>query len=90
MKKLLIILISLFTLTACNSIQGSKIEKVEVPIFSCPRPDIPNKPDLEIDKITRTSTDSEVLKAYGETIDQLELYSESLLRELEGYNSIAR
>lgn len=64
----------------------TKLERVEVPVYSCPKPDIPEKQVLPVDKITDTTSDMEVLKAYGQSIDMLRLENESLRTILKSYN----
>lgn len=64
-----------------------KISKVEVPIYSCPSPIIPTKPDLDLYKINEKTTDQDVLRYYGHTVDQLLIYSDSLYKQLEQYKS---
>lgn len=83
MKKLLLILPTLLLIGCVNQPQK---KVVEVPIYSCPKPIIPSYPDLAIYQITTKSNDSEVLKAYGKSLDQLLLHVDSLTKQLNQYN----
>lgn len=84
MKKLLLIPL-MFMIVACTNTKA--IEKVEVPVYADLKITIPEEPDLAIYQITNNSTNSEVLRAYGETVDQLLIYSRSLSKLLKTYSS---
>lgn len=93
MKKLLILLSCPFIiLTGCTSPQIREVEvikEVQVPVYKCPKPIIPERfysDKLSIEKIDDKSTDSEVLSKIGITIEELLYQREYLLRQLEQYN----
>lgn len=83
MKTLLICLS--FLIMGCSS-KLPKVEKVEVPVWSCPKPVIPAKPDLEIYHLSETSTTKDTLRAYGRSLDLLLIENESLRHQLQQYN----
>lgn len=83
-KKLSLIVMSA-TLVACSS----QPKVVEVPVYSCPAPDIIPKPSLETDRITESSTVPQVLRAYGKDIPVLRSYSKALEEQLNVYRRLA-
>ena len=84
MKKLLFLLS--FLLLGCTS--KPKIEIVHVPVSHPIVLEIPERPDLAIQKITEKSQNSDVIKAYGRTVDQLIIYSNILIRIIEKNNEL--
>lgn len=85
MIKKLLIIFTVFGLVACSAPSKPKIEKVEVPVYSCPTPILPSKPELAIYQIDEKTTDQDVLRYYGHTVDQLLIYTDSLYKQLEQY-----
>nr|DAP65265.1 MAG TPA: outer membrane protein assembly factor [Caudoviricetes sp.] len=85
-KKLILTSCIILGLSGCAT--QTKIQKVEVPVYSCPSPILPTKPDLSIYKINEKTTDQEVLRLYGHTVDQLLIYTDSLYKQLENYKSV--
>ena len=85
-KKLVLASCIILSLGGCAN--QTKFQKVEVPVYSCPTPILPTKPDLSIYKINEKTTDQEVLRLYGHTIDQLPIYTDSLYKQLENYKSV--
>lgn len=84
-KRLILSIFIILSLSGCAT--KTKIQKVEVPIYSCPSPILPQKPDLSIYKINEKTTDQEVLRMYGHTVDQLLIYTDSLYKQLENYKA---
>lgn len=84
-KKLSLIVMLSATLVACSS----QPKVVEVPVYSCPAPDIIPKPSLETDRITESSTVPQVLRAYGKDIPVLKSYSTALEEQLKVYRKLA-
>lgn len=82
-KKLVLVSCIILGLTGCAT--KTKIQKVEVPVYSCPSPILPQKPELSIYKINEKTTDQEVLRLYGHTVDQLLIYTDSLYEQLKNY-----
>ena len=84
-KRLSLIVITSAMLVACSS----QPKVVEVPVYSCPAPDIIPKPSLETDRITESSTVPQVLRAYGKDIPVLKSYSKALEEQLKVYQKLA-
>lgn len=83
-------LIIMFCLSGCSSKDSEiKIERVEVPVYSCPIIDIPERPILALERISKASKDAEVMKAYGRTVDQLLNYSDVLIGVIKKQNELS-
>lgn len=80
-------ILSLGLLVGCTS---SGFKEVKVRDYYCPAPHIPQAPELAINSITSSSTDSEVGLAYGKAVDQLIAYNKELLHELRAYEKMGK
>lgn len=78
------ILLMTLLLTGCAT---QKV--IEVPVYHCPEPNLPNRPELSILKINKNSSGRDVMILYGESIDQLLSYSISLESLLKAYSKQA-
>nr|DAF17640.1 MAG TPA: TRAF PROTEIN, TRAO PROTEIN, TRAN ADHESION, BACTERIAL SECRETION.5A [Caudoviricetes sp.] len=61
---------------------------VNKPVIYCPAPKIPAKPKLAIQSISPQSPNSDVLRAYGQSVEQLINYSNTLRRNLKSYEGL--
>ena len=79
-----ILLMSVLLLSACVT------KTVEVPVYSCPAPQVINYPKLEISTITEKSTTAQILRAYGKDIPTLISYSRALRDQLKVYDRLSK
>lgn len=102
--KPLIAMLAALAITGCVSktvheaeVQQLKVELEKVktqtvvvskPVIYCPAPKIPTKPKLAIQSISPQSQNADVLRAYGQSVEQLINYSNSLRRNLKAYEGL--
>lgn len=82
MIKEIVIGVSFSLLAGCASTRV-EYQKVEVPVWTPPSITIPQKPYLPIQDIKPTDSDGQVAKAYVISLEELQLYSDSLHNLLE-------
>lgn len=85
MKKLFVIA-SLAVLSAC----AAQVKTVEVPVYSCPPPEIIPEPSLEVERLDHSSPDYLVLRAYGRDLPVLISYANALKGQLKVYADLSK
>lgn len=85
-------------LTACTTVKPAEpevvtsvIEKqvvVEVPVLYCPEPPNIARPKLAIQSLTKSSSQAEVLSAYGKSLEQTIDYTNTLEKALDSYKGL--
>lgn len=85
MKKLFIIP-AVLILGACTA----QMKTVQVPVYSCPPPEIIPEPSLEVERLDHSSPDYLVLRAYGRDLPVLISYANALKGQLKVYADLSK
>ena len=97
MKKILLLSTVIFLIAACASKSPTpdptsifEVEKrvVQVPVLYCPEPPKLSRPTLAIESLSKDSNQAEILRSYGQSLDQTIDYSKSLERVINGYKGL--
>lgn len=72
-------------LTACVS----KPQVVYIPVYSCPKSEVPIEPSYEYNKLSDKDTPNKIAKAWVASMIQCKEYTNELVTIIRGYNSIA-
>lgn len=77
-----VLICGLLSLIGCTTIP----KQVNIPVIvKQPSPKIPLKPNLPIASLTKQSKPNEVMKAYVESVEILQGYSDQLIQLLKAY-----
>lgn len=87
MKNIILSMLVLL-ISACSFTGKQSLTPEKQIVLHCPSIKLPEKPDLEIEKITPKSSDGEVLQAYGVSLEQTIIYSNTLEKLLNNYNNL--